>query len=115
MKRTIFIIALLALLQAQNALAHGGGHGPIKPTQAVSIAVDAAGQFASFDAGLGFGMLNDSWKGLSDDVSKIETRGDSYYIVSVANKVESKTLYVLMSVSGDIYDANFSGEFPRLK
>ena len=115
MKKILSLLSLFCLLQTPNALAHGGGHGPISPTNALSIAVDAAEQFASFDSGLGFGKLNSSWQGLPLDTSKIETTGDGYYIVSVVNKEQGKTLYVLMATSGDIYDANFSGEFPKVK
>lgn len=115
MKKLVSIFALLVMLQAQNVLAHGGGHGPISPRKAVSVALDAADQFTTFDSGLGFGKLGSSWKGLSRDASKIVTKGKGYYIVSVANKAEDKTLFVLMSVAGDIYDANFTGDFPKVK
>lgn len=115
MKKLIAIFALLLMLQAQNALAHGGGHGPISPGKATAIALDAADQFTSFDPGLGFGKLGSSWKGLSRDTSKIVTKGEGYYIVSVENKTEGKTMFLLMSVAGDIYDANFTGEFPKVK
>jgi len=115
MKKLVSIFTLLVMLQAQNALAHGGGHGPIGPDKAVTIALDAADQFTQFDPGLGFGKLDSSWKGLPRDASKIATKGDGYYIVSIENKSEGKAMYVLMSVAGDIYDANFTGEFPMVK
>ena len=115
MKKLISLFALLFMLQAQNALAHGGGHGPISQFKAVTIALDAVDQFTTFDSGLGFGKLDSSWKGLSRDTATIVTKGQGYYIVSVANKAEGKTMYVLMSASGDIYDANFTGEFPKVK
>lgn len=114
-KKLISVFALFVMLQAQNVLAHGGGHGPISPRKAVSIALDATDQFTSFDSGLGFGKLSSNWKGLSRDTSKIVTKGEGYYIVSVANKADGKTMYVLISASGDIYDANFTGIFPKVK
>lgn len=114
-KKFVSVIALLVVLQAQNVMAHGGGHGPVSPEQATAIALDAAQQFSDFDPGLGFGKLTSSWKTLTEEAAKIETRGDGYYIASVANEAEGKTLYVLMSASGSIYDANFTGEFPKLK
>jgi hypothetical protein len=115
MKKLIPVIAMLLMLQTQNAMAHAGGHGPVSPEMAAAIALDAAGQFTSFDPDLGFGMLSSSWKGLANEAAKIETRGNGYYIVSVVNQAEGKTLYILMSTSGGIYDANFTGEFPKVK
>lgn len=115
MKKILSVLSLLMILHAQNVVAHGGGHGPISPGKAVSIALDAAGQFASFDSGLEIGKLSSSWQVLPPETSKIDTKGDGYYIVSVVNNAEAKTLYILMSVTGDIYDANFTGEFPKVK
>ncbi len=115
MKKLVSVVALLVMLQAQNAMAHADGHGPVSPEMATAIALDAAGQFTSFDAGLGFGQLGSGWKGLGKETANLVTKGKGYYIVSVTNQAEGKTLYVLMSVSGSIYDANFTGEFPKVK
>jgi len=114
-KRLYSIAIVLVMLQAQNALAHTGGHGPINPETANYIALNAVDQFTEFDPGLGFGMLPGSWKKLSLDSAKIEVEGDGYYIVSVENKTEGKKLYFLISIVGDIYDANFTGDFPKVK
>ncbi|MFO7647624.1 DUF6488 family protein, partial [Halomonas campaniensis] len=93
----------------------GGGHGPVSPEKATAIALDAARQFSDFDPGLGFGKLEGSWKTLTKEAAKIKIKGDGYYIASVANKAEGKILYVLMSASGSVYDANFTGELPKVK
>jgi hypothetical protein len=42
-------------------------------------------------------------------------KGSGYYLVSVLNTVEEKTLYVLMSDAGEVYNANFTGEFDGIK
>lgn len=47
--------------------------------------------------------------------AKLYRNGERYYIVSVTNDVEQKTLYVLMTSNGKVYDANFSGEFKNLQ
>lgn len=114
-RKLIALFALAFLLYAQGSFAHGGGHGPINPFKAVSIALETTERFTRFNPGLGFGTLDSSWKGLSRDTSKVVTEGKGYYIVSVENKDAGKTLYILMSTLGRIYDANFSGEFPRVK
>lgn len=110
MKKFVSVVALLMMLQAQNAIAHAGGHGPVPP----EMTKVAAGQFARFDAGLGFGQLSSGWKKLGKETANIKTKGKGYYIVSVGNKAEGKTLYLLISASGEIYDADFSGEFPKV-
>ncbi|MCW8830356.1 MAG: DUF6488 family protein [Gammaproteobacteria bacterium] len=114
-KKLISVVALLVMFQAQSVMAHGGGHGPINAEMATAIALDAAQQFSDYDPGLGFGKLAPSWKTLTKESTNIKTEGNGYYIVAVANAAEGKTLYVLMSASGSVYDANFSGEFPKVK
>lgn len=114
-KKLLSAVALLLMFQAQSAMAHGDGHGPINSEMATSIALDAAQQFSDNDPGLGFGKLSPGWKTLTKASTKIETKGDGYYIVSVTNQGEGKTLYVLMSATGSVYDANFTGEFPKVK
>jgi hypothetical protein len=115
MKNITFLLSLLFMIYSQSAFAHGGGHGPVSETRAIDIASFTVNQFIHFDAGLGFGKLNKSWKDVSTDEKRIHKKGDGYYIVSTTNKKEGKALYILMSVAGEVYDANFSGEFPRLK
>lgn len=114
-KKFVFIVVLLVMLQAQNVMAHADGHGPVSPKMAEAIAVDAVQQFSDSDPGLGFGQLGSNWKAMTIETAKVETKGDGYYIVSVESKAEGKTLYVLMSASGSVYDANFTGKFPKLK
>ncbi len=114
-KKFVFIAALLVMLQAQNVMAHADGHGPVSPEMAEAIALDAAQQFSDSDPGLGFGQLGSNWKSLTIDAAKIETRGGGYYIVSIENMAEGKKLYVLMSASGSVYDANFNGKFPKVR
>lgn len=115
-KKFFSLLIFVCMIQSQNAFAHGShGHGPVTEQQAISIASRVAGQFVDYDPGLGFGKLGSSWKQLTASDNRIHTRGDGYYIISLANKTEGKTMFVLMSESGEIYDANFSGEFPGLK
>lgn len=115
MKKILFLLSFLIMTHSQSVIAHDGGHGPVSETQAIDIASFTVNQFVHFDAGLGFGKLSKSWDGISTDEKRIHRKGDGYYIVSATNKQEGKTLYVLMSIGGEVYDANFSGEFPGLK
>ena len=115
MKNILFLLSLLVITNSQSLFAHGGGHGPISEPQAIDAATFVVNQFVRFDAGLGFGKLNKNWNDISADEKRIHKKGNGYYIVSATNKKEGKILYVLMSVAGEVYDANFSGEFPKLK
>ncbi|SCZ67886.1 DUF6488 family protein [Thiohalomonas denitrificans] len=114
-RKALTIFTLLFLFQAPNALAHGGGHGPIDEGQARALAADVTHQFADSDPGLGFGTLAASWKEIDPEAVKMHVKGAGYYIVSLENKTEGKTLYILMSATGSVFDANFTGEFPKVK
>jgi hypothetical protein len=114
-KTLIYAVLSLALLHSQSALAHDGGHGPVSEKQAIIIASQIARQFTLQDPGLGFGKLSNDWSRLPLEAKGVHEKGDGYYIISLNNKAKSKTLYILMSVSGQVYDANLTGEFPALK
>ncbi|MDH5570677.1 MAG: DUF6488 family protein [Gammaproteobacteria bacterium] len=113
LKNIVFVISLLFI--SQLAYAHGDGHGPVSERQAIALASKTVSQFAGYDPGLGFGKLVESWRNISPGNKKMHQKGDGYYIVSIANDEQGKTLYVLLSISGEVYDANFTGIFPGLK
>jgi|TARA_B110000240_G_C13321167_1_gene377156 hypothetical protein len=110
MRIKILILLSLILLVSQHAFSHSD-HAAITKDQAVSIASNLATQFSEKDAGLSFGKLPISWASIPSKNISIYKNGKGYYIVSVENDSEQKTLYVLMSSSGEVYDANFSGIF----
>ncbi len=113
LKQFFLVLSLLCVWQTANA--HSGGHGPVTEKQAIEIASQTASQFVSFDPGLGFGKLDASWNRVPSDNKQVYKTGDGYYIISIVNPVEGKTLYVLVSIGGEVYDANFTGVFPGLK
>ena len=109
-----FLLFIALLLSAQT-YAHEGGHGDIvlKEHQAISVAYSIIKQFTQLDPGLGFGKLDNSWNNLSEAARRVYQKHHDYFIIAFTNN--DKTLYVLMSVSGDVYDANMTGEFEGLK
>jgi hypothetical protein len=115
MKRLFILAIFSALFSVQQVSAHGS-HKPISEQAALELGVEISHQMISSDAGLGFGKLAQSWKSvvIGDDV-KLDQRGSGYYVVSIVNTVEKKTLYVLMSHTGEVYDANFTGDFEGLE
>ncbi len=105
----------IGLFTPLSCLSHPGGHGPVTEQQAIVIASDLAQQFVEFDAGLDFGKLSTSWLKLPQGDQRIHKRGEGYYIVALENRKEQRTLYLLMSIEGEVYDANFTGVFADLK
>ncbi len=112
MKTLLTALILLTLLTSQTLLAHSDhGHGPISESSAQSLALDVAINLSSRDAGLGFGQLPKTWAAIPVSNVVISKKGKGYFIVSVLNESEKKTLFILMSTGGEVYDANFSGVF----
>jgi hypothetical protein len=112
MKVISIIIVALTLLTSQSLFAHSDhGHGPIVESDAQSLALDIATTLSSRDVGLGFGQLPATWASVSASNVAIAKKGQGYFIVSVLNENENKTLYILMSDGGEVYDVNFTGEF----
>jgi len=115
--KTLSTFLFLALLFTTSAVvAHGDhDHGPITEAEAISLALKVSVDLSSRDAGLGFGKLPESWAAVAAENVSIYKRDKGYYIVSVVNNSEKKTLYVLMSASGDVYDANFTAKFKGIE
>lgn len=111
--KTRLAIVLVALVTGVPiASAHEGGHQPIPAGAAMEVAGMVAGKLADTDRGLGFGKLEKSWKEVPPEAISIKKKGQGYYIVDVVNAAEKRTLSVLMSSAGEVYDANFTGKFP---
>jgi hypothetical protein len=116
--KKIAMFALIGLLSsATQVMAHADHeHEYITESAAVAVGKKTVVTLTQKDGGLGFGKLPASWAALPADKVKLHKNGDGYYIVAATNDTESKTLYVLMSSeNGEVYDANFTGEFKNLK
>ena len=108
----IFLIGLL--FNMPSAFAHDD-HEHVNDKTVLPIAVAAATDLTTKDQGLGFGKLPASWNKLPVKNAKIHKKYPGYYVVAVTNDAEKKTVYFVISVEGDVYDANFTGEFKNLK
>ncbi|SFR59892.1 hypothetical protein SAMN04488073_3237 [Marinobacter gudaonensis] len=105
------------LLFALSAGAHEAGHYAqhINEQTAMTIGLKKAQQFAVIDAGMGFGLLAPSWQRLNRGAVFIHSKDQDYYIVRVDNPAEKQSLYLaILSDSGELHGANWSGEFPDL-
>ena len=116
MKLFTVILTLILLSGFQQAFAgRDHAHGPIPESSALQLAKEATARLTEKDAGLGFGKLPESWKATPAAAVKIHKKGSGYFIVSVPNTTEAKTIYVLISSNGEVYDANFTGDFDGLE
>ena len=116
MKILASFLMLFILLISQSIFAHSDhSHRTISDTDALSVASNVVKSLTSRDAGLGFGKLSQSWASLPAKNTVINRRGSGYYIVSVINENEQKTLYILMSSSGEVFDVNFFGVFEGIE
>lgn len=115
--KTMAIVLGSMLLMASVAPvhAHPGGHGPVSDEQALRLATLTAINLSASDMGLGFGQLDNSWAFLPEEAKKVHVRKEDYVIVSLFHEKEDRTLYVLMTITGDVLDASFSGDFPALE
>ena len=115
MKNLAFTLVLGALCGASSVTAHEGhSHSYITESAAIAAGQDYSTQLIGKNGEFDAGMLPESWRNVTSKNAKLHTNGDGYYIVTVFNELEQKTLYVLMTSNGDIYGANFSGEFAIL-
>ena len=108
---SVFLVVMLLI--SHSLFAHIGGHDSVHITEptAQAIALQVADSLSAKDAGLGFGKLPETWASLTAESTAIFEKGTGYYVVSVNNEKEEKTLYVLMTDTGDVYDVSFTGEF----
>lgn len=97
-------------------MAHEGhDHSFITEPAAVEVGKAFTSELTKKDGGFGFGKLPKSWREVPAQNVKLLRNGDGFYIVTITNDEEQKMLYVLMSSNGEIYNANFNGEFKKLK
>lgn len=99
---------------------HGHGHSHAMPAEmskadaleAASGAIDALIQQQYEVEGA---VLGNEWRTVTNNHKEIVTDTGDYIIVGVKHPTESKKLYLLFSKAGELFDANFSGQFEGLE
>lgn len=128
-KTLVYAIALviitIPLVYAGPDHDHSHGHGDGKHTHSHAKKLDDQGALAAASEGVTAiikqnhpiedTLLDSTWGNTANVDQKISKKGSGYYIVSFNNKESGKVLYVLISDTGEIYDANFSGRFDGLE
>lgn len=111
----IFLGLAVAIIFVVSGSAHaheGHAHLPVSMKKAIDIALETA-RTASVEAQseLGLQRLDNSWRTLPANAARIHENGRGYYVVSVENAAQRKTLYLRILLDGQINAANFSGKF----
>jgi hypothetical protein len=94
------------------AQAHEGhDHMPVTMKKAVEIALATAQSYSLKPPPFGLPQLDQSWRALPESAALIYENGRGYYLVSVENPAQAKTLYLRILLDGRVDAANFSGDF----
>lgn len=112
------ILTLLAILFClpQLTFAHGGGHGPVlSEKEVMAAATDGVYGLVKEGTEVENTKLDKSWQDVPASDKKLVAKGQGYYIFGFNNQKQNKILYLLVSPSGELYDANFSGKFEGIK
>ena len=115
MKTIQTIVSVIILLTSQLAYSHGAHEPVMNEAQVMALGISAASQFSTQDTGLEIGKLPKSWASLKEKNVSIHKKGKGYDILKIENEADERILYVLVSNTGRVYDANFIGTFKNLK
>ncbi len=110
MKTLIAALFISLLFSAGSVFAHSD-HGKISPNAALQIAAKATQQLTFKDFGFKVGKLNESWKNLTSDDFKLYAAEANRYVISANNQSESKSIYFLMTMSGEVLKVNSEAKF----
>lgn len=110
MKKIITALFITLMLSTSSAFAHSD-HGKISPNAAIEIATKVTKQLTFKDLGFKVGKLGDNWKNLTTENFKLHATEANRYVVSANNVSENKTIYFLMTMSGDVLKVNSKAKF----
>lgn len=118
---TLIISFTLILLSASLSYA-GPGHGH---SHGAPVQLDDKGLISAASQGISAIVkqkhqiegkaLDEAWINTPDSEKSISKKGRGYSIVKFENKITKQNLFILLSDAGQVYDANFTGQFSGLK
>ena len=107
--KIISITCISILLLTPNfALAHASHGEPLNNEQALLKAAEYMKMVIEKPERMASISLDESWTNAEAKMYKKNVR---YYVVSLHNADQDKTLYVLIDINGEFYNANFDGSF----
>ena len=122
-------VGALVLFVASTAYAgpshhheHGHDHGHSHGTQTKlddNGAIAAASKGVSAIIGqkqlIAGAALDAAWEKTASTAKSVSEKGKGYFIVKFDSQDTGKSLYLLLSDAGEVYDANYTGQFAGLK
>lgn len=103
---------LFTLVIAPVAWAHEGhGHAPVSMKSAIGIGLEAAKRYTTMPSPFEVDKLPLSWAQVSEANANIFENGRGYYVVSIVNPAEAKTIYIKIRLDGELIGANYTGDF----
>jgi Family of unknown function (DUF6488) len=118
MKRISFVAIFALLMTAATNLYAGPGHSHDLPERAKiddQGAIAAASKYVPLmiarKTPVEGAELDAEWGTTADENKAISKKGQGYYVVSFNNPAKGKMLYLLLSDTGELYNANFTGTF----
>ena len=102
----------LSLLASQLALGHPTNSAPLDNEQAIAKASEITQIIVERPEVVENLTLDTSWKEVTD--IRVHNKDLRYFIVSLYNASQKKTLYMLLDSYGKYLGANFDGSFEEL-
>lgn len=110
MKNLIVMLFVTLMFNTGTVFAHGD-HGKISAKQAIQVANKVTQKLTFKDLGFNVGKLDESWKTLTTEDFNLYAAQANRYIVSASNKANNKTIYFLMTMSGEMLEVNSEARF----
>ena len=110
-----FCCLALSLFMPQLASSHADHRQPLNDDQAIAKATEYTNMIIAkpeLAKELALDTLDASWQEATK--KRIHKKDLRYFIVSMHNASQEKTLYLLLDSFGGLYGANFSGTFEGL-
>lgn len=105
--RTLLLLTIIT--PASMVLAHND-HSTISEQSAIKIASKSVQQMTFKDLGYQAGKLDASWKSVrAEDIEVIDSK-EGFYMLRAANKATNKSLYLKITVTGEVLEAIESNE-----
>jgi hypothetical protein len=101
-----------ALLMAPIVWAHEGhDHTPVSMKSAIEIALKAAKRYTKTPSSFDVDKLPLSWAQVGEANASIFENGRGYYVVSIVNPAEAKTIYIKIRLDGAVIGATYTADF----
>lgn len=112
MKLLSVVLLGFACCSSLIAAAHEGhNHAPVSIKSALEISVQSAKNYSIKASPFVVGQLSASWASLSEQDAQIHENKLGYYVVSLHNPHEQRTLYFKILLDGTVAGANYTGNF----